>query len=73
MNNTQAHKDVIADMRKRLKDVFMQCTTQQQEFFTKRLYPNRTPETLEEDKLEWAIQQCYNTIENNKKKEGVVI
>ena len=52
-----------------LKELFYQCTEKQQEFFD-HLYPYGI-DHIPKEKLDWAIQQCENTIKENIKK-GIV-
>ena len=52
-------KEMILNYKKDLlNEKLSQCTDEQQDFFN-RMYPNSVPD----DRLEWAIQQCLNTIE----------
>ncbi len=51
-----------------LRELFSQCTEKQQEFFD-HMYAYGI-ENMPEDKINWAIKQCENTIKrNNLKKE----
>ena len=51
--------------RETLANLLAQCTQSQQDLF-KRLYPNG----VQQDQLNWAITQCYNTIKKNAAKVG---
>ena len=54
----------IKDFKKeKLIELLNQCTKKQQTFFD-RMYGSR--DTIPEEKIDWAIQQCEKTIENNK-------
>ena len=61
----EAHQQVLDFRKQLLAEKLAQCTEEQQAFF-KRLYPNG----VSEEKLEWATQQCINTLKNNAKKPG---
>ncbi len=56
-----------------LKSLLLQCTEKQQDFFW-RLYPsyNRKVESFPSENIDWAIQQCENTIAKNKSHEGLM-
>ena len=50
--------------RQILKELYDQCTEEQQGFF-RRMYVSL--EEIPDEKVRWAIQQCERTIEKNKK------
>lgn len=58
----EAHKQIEVIKQKMLEDALAQCTIKQREIF-KALYPNGP----KEGQMEWAIQQCFNTIKKNTK------
>ena len=49
-----------------LHNLLDQCTKEQQAFFD-RMYGSR--DTIPEEKIDWAIQQCERTITKNETKE----
>ena len=49
--------------REILKELYDQCTEEQQGFFC-RMY--KSLEEIPDEKIRWAIQQCERTIEKNK-------
>lgn len=52
-------------MRTRLTNLYYQLTDGQKAFFN-RMYGSI--ETIEDKKIEWAIQQCVRTLDNNVEK-----
>lgn len=52
-------------MRNKLANLYYQLTEGQKALFN-RMYGSI--ETIEDSKIEWAIQQCVRTIENNVEK-----
>lgn len=52
-------------MRNKLANLYYQLTEGQKALFN-RMYGSI--ETIEDSKIEWAIQQCIRTIENNVEK-----
>lgn len=57
----------IKDFRKQiLVDLYNQCEQDQQHFFN-RMYGSI--DTIADEKIDWAIQQCEMTIEKNKIKK----
>lgn len=52
-------------MRTKLTNLYYQLTEGQKALFN-RMYGSI--ETIEDSKIEWAIQQCVRTIENNVEK-----
>ena len=52
-------------MRTKLTNLYYQLTEGQKALFN-RMYGSI--ETIEDSKIEWAIQQCIRTIENNVEK-----
>ena len=57
-------------MRTRLTNLYYQLTDGQKAFFN-RMYGSI--ETIEDNKIEWAIKQCERTIENNAEKRDIKI
>ena len=56
--------DKVKEFRKNvLKDLYNQCTPEQQQFFC-RMY--KSIDEVPESKIDWAIQQCEKTIAKNK-------
>jgi hypothetical protein len=51
-----------------LRDFLAQCTEAQVDMFN-RMYGS--VETIKEDKMEWAIQQCERTVAKNKQKANI--
>ena len=65
MSKTLEH---LKEYRKKcLKDLYNQCTPPQQDLF-KRMYKNI--DEISDSKIDWAIQQCENTIAKNKEKRN---
>ena len=60
---SEALKDIESYRRKTLRDLYNQCTKEQQEFFCK-MYGSL--EGVKDDRVDWAIQQCETTIKKNK-------
>lgn len=65
MSNGALHK-VIEFKRDIIKDFLAQCTKEQVNLFN-RLYGS--VDTIPENKMDWAIEQCERTVENNKTKK----
>jgi hypothetical protein len=59
LNNIKAYR------RKALTDLLEQCTVLQIKLFKLMYY---SVETIPDEKIDWAIRQCENTIKSNKKK-----
>jgi hypothetical protein len=57
-------------MRTKLTNLYYQLTDGQKAFFN-RMYGSI--ETIKDNKVEWAIQQCERTIENNVEKRDIKI
>ena len=53
-----------------IRNGLQQCTESQRQFFD-RLYPNGI-ENIEDDRLDWALQQVKRTIAKNEKKQQEV-
>ena len=68
MQGLKAHDEIDAYMRNLLRERLAQCTDPQRELFG-RMYRNGI-ENIPFDKLEWAIQQCNNTIAKNAAQGG---
>ena len=56
---------LIEDKREALRELYNQCTDRQQSLFN-RMY--NSVDEVPEDRLNWAIKQCENTIKNNNTK-----
>lgn len=65
MKGISAHSEVDTYMRGLLAERLGQCTLEQQALHN-RMYPKGVPF----EKLEWAIQQCNNTIAKNNAREA---
>lgn len=57
-------------MRTKLTNLYYQLTDGQKAFFN-RMYDSI--ETIKDNKVEWAIQQCERTLENNVEKRDIKI
>lgn len=66
MAQSEALKEVEEFRRNKLRELLAQCEPGQQEVFG-RMYPEGVDE-MPVDKLDWATQQCENTIRKNLKK-----
>ena len=53
-----------------IRNGLQKCTESQRQFFD-RLYPNGI-ENIEDDRLDWALQQVKRTIAKNEKKQQEV-
>ena len=58
---SEARRSVLADL-------LSQCLPEQQDLFRK-MYGSDT-NAIPDAKVNWAIQQCENTLKKNEKKEG---
>ncbi len=65
----EAKADYISYKRELLAGLLNQLTFDQQSFFI-RLY--KSVSELEEDRIQWAIVQCENTIRDNKITENSI-
>ena len=64
-NGSPALEEVRLFRRGILARLYHQCTPEQQALFN-RMYGSL--ESISEEKIDWAIQQCERTVEKNKKK-----
>jgi hypothetical protein len=63
---SKALKEIQEFRHQKLRDLLNQCTDKQKKFFN-RMYGS--VDTIPDEKIDWAIQQCENTIKKNSKKE----
>ena len=61
---TKIKKEIEAYRRERLAEVLNQLTESQRAFFL-RMYPDGVGQ-IPNKKIDWAIQQCLNTIKHNR-------
>ena len=66
MNNSNTLERLRIQKHEALKDLLKQCTEPQIQLFN-RMY--RSVDTISEDKIDWAIQQCERTIQSNNVKD----
>lgn len=72
-SNSEALNNIDSFRKQTLVDLYNQCFPKQQELF-RRMYFNSPDEVdiavrvhdIPDDKINWAIQQCENTIKNIK-------
>jgi hypothetical protein len=57
------HDTLRKESIKILKELLLQCTKDQVELFN-RMYGS--VDSIKDDKIDWAIQQCERTVEKNK-------
>jgi hypothetical protein len=65
---SEALKKIENFRRHILANLYNQCTSEQQDVFN-RMYISIA--AIPDRKIDWAIQQCERTIEENKKKKGM--